>query len=151
MIYHEEFSEPVVNYFKESDPFTLDELLGVMQALSGKVDFESPFIHDLRDVDLPRLAADDMENHILKFKHQVQSTLENPCAFIVRDVGGLGKMRMWGVLAEISGIRHEDLVLVTTEVEDAVEWVADKLHLSDPAELQALVVRAEQRALLSSR
>ena len=149
MIYHEEFSKPLVNYFKESDPFSLDELLGLMQSLSGHADFESPFIHDMRDVDLLRLGSDDMENHILKFKHRVQDTLENPCAFIVRDIGGVGKIRLWGVLAEVSGIRHEDLVLVTTEVEDAVEWVADQLHISDPAELKTLVSRAEQRALLS--
>ena len=145
-IFWKEHANTGLIYFNWRAATTLVELLEVMKSLGRTTDFSGPFLHDMRNADFRMIEASDMERHIVRFKSEVQHKLENPCAFIVPDLVGFGKLRLWGVLAEVSEIRSEDLVLITTETEEAIDWMSSLIHPTDVDDLRAFIAHAELEA-----
>ena len=146
MVYLKELEEHDLAYFKEYDPLCLSELLAILRELSTRSEFKGPFIHDMREVNLLTIKPSDLNRHIVRLKNQVKPEFANPCAFVVRNVDDLSIIRMWGALAEIAGIRKEDDVFATTDVDDALNWVANKLGLECHAKLAMFLETAEAEA-----
>ena len=88
-----------------------------------------------------------MNRYIVGFKNKVQDKLDNPCVFLVQDIARFGRLRLWGVLSDLSDLRPEEKALVTTEVREALLWVSELPGFEDSVELAQFVQSAEKDAI----
>lgn len=106
--------------------------LGERNAPGSNLDL--PALFDLRRTELNSDTSADIKKAIRLRKTLRENTGNNPCAYVVGDLGSYGMMRMYGIYAELEGLRKEDLTLVTEDLDEAIEWLIGYLDLPTPEE-----------------
>ncbi|WP_136439501.1 hypothetical protein [Pacificoceanicola onchidii] len=127
------------------EPFELQDLytLATDRMTEGQMpdDLNMPLLLDLRRVDLLRFGTADFQILMRKRADIGKSFPNNPCAYVGRDDGAFGMLRMMSAYATINNVRDEQHQLVTDDIAEAVNWLYP--HLSAPpgeeAQLLSLV------------
>ena len=123
-----------LHYYCGQDPFSLADLLTHIKerknngGVEGNIGTATFF--DLRDVDLLSLADDDVRRFASDRRALGDDTVQNPFATVVGDLGSFGKMRLYGIYADVNGLREESMCFTSLDVNEAVDWMS--LHLPEP-------------------
>lgn len=89
-----------------------------------------PGFFDLRTADLVQESADDLRKAVqLRKSLKKEESGNNPCAYLVGSSGSFGNVRMYGIFAELHGLRNEQNTIVTMDAAEAINWLVDKMTL----------------------
>ena len=98
-----------------------------------QADLDQPALFDLRGIDLTTDTTASIKKAIRLRKSIKAKTGGNPCAYVMGSRGSFGMMRMYGIYAELEGLRKEEMTLVTLCMNEAVEWLIARSELSEQA------------------
>ncbi len=96
------------------------------QSAGPEANLDLPAFFDLRAIDLSVDTTLSIKKAIRLRKSLKPETGGNPCAYVMGDLGSFGMMRMYGIYADLEGLRDESLTLVTVDYDEAVEWLVEK-------------------------
>lgn len=103
-----------------------------------QADLDLPAVFDLRATELDTDSTQDIKKAIALRKSLKAGTGNNPCAYVVGSRWSFGIMRMYGIYAELEGLRREEMTLITEDMDEAATWIIGHLDLSpeDQAEVR---------------
>lgn len=134
MIHHKFFEEWGFHYVLAEDPFSLEGLTRFGQKLARsagpEANIDLPSLFDLRAVDLMQDTDDGLRRVVHMRRANRNMPGQNPCAYVVGSLGSFGIMRMYGIFADLEGLRDEALTLVTMDMEEALDWIIGFLDVS---------------------
>ncbi|XDA98140.1 hypothetical protein AB1M95_18925 [Sulfitobacter sp. LCG007] len=140
MIHYRFFTQWNLHYVRAEEQCSLLDMveygMGLAASSGPQSNLDLPAIFDLRGVELNNDSTDDIKRAIRLRKSFGENTGNNPCAYVVGSPGSFGIMRMYGIYAEIEGLRREELTLITEDIEEASDWIISQLGIS-PGEAQA--------------
>lgn len=143
-IHHEFLDDFGVRFVKIEEPQpTHDTLafLGGLRAGGGaSSDVALPAVVDLRGADLAKWTSGGFRDQIGKVKAVDARLGCGASAYLVRDEGAFGMMRMFTALSDVSGYRDAENSFVTLEVAEAATWIGRRLGLSSDR-IEALTTR----------
>jgi len=141
LIYDRYFDDLGLQYIFGCEPYSLDDLHAILarKARAGgpQGDLGQVMFMDLSRVDLLKQSEAAFRRFIIRRRALNEKMTQNPICFLVGDIGSFGMMRMYGILAEVSDLRDEDLMLATLDMTEAAHWTAARLGLEDAGALQA--------------
>lgn len=124
-------------------PFDMDQVDAFSTELADGafpgMSLASPAIVDFRAVRLTDLHTADIRRYLTHRRDRQPAPGTGPIALVAGDLGSFGMLRMFAILAEIHGIRPEARTHVTDDVENALQWLSDRLGLGE-ADVAALAV-----------
>jgi hypothetical protein len=133
-----------LNHVCATEPFVPDDLYRrAVEDIENDAPpsiLSAPMVLDLRQVDLLRFKLEDFRRLIQRRQALKGKVPGGPCAFLAGSTGSYGMLRMYTILGELSGLRKEEMTIVTTDVAEAVRWIFPRL--SGP--------KHDQNALLSA-
>lgn len=116
------------------EPFSLDDLFNLNRsdvALNGsQADLNGPLMEDFSKIDLGQLAAEEIQHYVKKNKRSEVLTRRfsnNSVACVARDIRSFARLRLYGVYAEIAGVRDEDNLFVTDDYQQGINWLMAKI------------------------
>ncbi|WP_127903950.1 hypothetical protein [Solirhodobacter olei] len=90
---------------------------------------------DLRGVSVSKLAESDLRRFIMQRSAVADATRDIPIAVHVNNLAAYGVVRMFGILAELSGLRKESSIFPTLSQDEAAAWMAPLVGSDDPEQL----------------
>lgn len=135
-----------MNLVRATEPFKFDDLfqLALKNMGSGDKhpDLGAPLLVDLRAVNLIKLDAEDVRALVRKRMSFGTDYSNNPSVFVGGDDGSFGMLRMYAAYAEVAGLRAQENMLVTLDMQEAVDWILPRLNAprSSRSELLKLVI-----------
>ena len=127
MIIHRFIAESDAHYLRAVDPFSMDQIyeysLRMMQSGDASSDISLPVFWDFRWVNLLHCKVEELRRHIGRRDRLGKAYRNNPTAIVVGDQGSFGMMRMYGILADLEGLRDESRTLVTLDFRAAIDWL----------------------------
>jgi hypothetical protein len=102
----------------------------IAKSAGPEANLDLPGLFDLRAIELNNDTSEDIKKAIRLRKTLRAETGNNPCAYVVGSSGSFGIMRMYGIYAELEGLRKEEMTLVTTDLQEAIDWVVGHLDVS---------------------
>lgn len=150
MVHHEFYPDFGINYVRAIEPFSLGELFELLtQANKNPQLIEvlgKPTLLDLRFIDLARVEAPDIRRHLMKKTSLDPRLTQILCAYLVKGVAGQATLRMANMFAELSGLSPEEHTIVTEDIWQALQWLADKTGKSE-ADVEDMVARLSQEGI----
>ena len=120
-----------------ANPFAIVESSSLLErAALGQVPDvtpSSPVLIDVRTVRMARLPTADILGFFRNRARKGIPSTGNPLACVCDDSGTFGMLRMFGILAELEGVRREDRFFVSEDIDEAAEWLAGIAGLPDGA------------------
>ncbi|MDW4498847.1 hypothetical protein R5H30_12700 [Sulfitobacter sp. D35] len=148
MIDYRFFPEWNLHHVRAEDRCTLLALveygMELGQSSGPEANLDLPALFDLRAIELGDDSSHDIKKAIRLRKSLKENTGNNPCAYVVGSVGSFGIMRMYGIYAELEGLRREEMTLITEDIDEAIDWIVGYLDISD-TEARAVRVALEAR------
>ncbi|WP_037227475.1 hypothetical protein [Roseobacter sp. GAI101] len=133
-----------VNYRRFSAPFSLDELYRLNLTDASRPEknagFYQPLIEDYTDVNLITLESSDIIGHLTRIRNAAgipRSIMNNYVTCVAGDLGSYGMLRMYGVYAEIYGVREEEKFYVAESLLEATTWLMFKKGLCSNEAVEA--------------
>jgi hypothetical protein len=114
-----------------NEPFRMADLLTEAQRdidlKHMRERFLKPMLVDLRAVDLLDTEAQEIRNLIWDRRQFARDLVGPPAAFVARNDGSYGMLRVYAAYAEFSGLRRQEDFFPTTDIRAAVEWLYPRL------------------------
>jgi len=137
-------------YIHCRESFDLNELFrfaseGVRNVAPESADGRAIFMN-LSEVSLGGVTEADLRHFIMRRMAAKDRISSPPMAVFVGDLLGLGMARMFSILSDMSGLRAEEELYASMDMDDAVAWVARTLGLSDDSALRDWIKGASERA-----
>lgn len=124
-----------LNYVTARQPFVLNDLFSVAQRDMETDQAEDllslPIMLDLRKIDLLDYPTEQFKLLLAQRQSLNVSAPVPPCAYIARDDGSFGMLRIFTNFAEARGFRRESLTIVTTDIEEGLQWLLPMLQNTD--------------------
>lgn len=143
-IHHELLDDFGVRFVRIEEPQpTHDTLafLGGLRAGGGRSsDLTLPAIVDLRGADLAKWTSGGFRDQIGKVKAVDARLGRGDSAYVVRDEGAFGMMRMFTALSDVSGYRDAENSFVSQEIAEAATWIGRR-HGLNADRVEALTTR----------
>jgi hypothetical protein len=140
-------------YLRAEEPFTVDDVVAFTTAVANGahpgVTLDMPAVLDFRRVDLIRIPTADISRYVMRRRALTDPPSAGYMAIVCGDIGSFGMLRMFGVLAELSGLRSEKLLCVTLDMAEAVGFICDRTGRAD-AERERLFARMEAIAAVQA-
>lgn len=134
MIHHAFFSDWNLHFIQAEGRCSLLEIvengLRIAQSDGPEANLDLPGFFDLRAADLVHESADDLRKAVQLRKSLKEKTGNNPCAYVVGSSGSFGNLRMYGIFAELHGLRNEQKTIVTMNGGEAIDWLIEHMGLS---------------------
>ena len=133
-VYRYLMREYSLNYVTARQPFVPDDLLLRAEQDLGNAEaddvFALPILLDLRWIDLLAYPTEQFKLLLARRQSLDVPAPAPPCAYIVRDEGSFGMLRIFTNFAEARGYRREHQTIITTDVAEGAQWVFP--HLASP-------------------
>ncbi|WP_417206226.1 hypothetical protein [Antarctobacter sp.] len=137
-----------------SNPFSMVEASAALDRIrSGEIagaDMASPVLVDVRTV---RLALLPTSEFVTYFRHRARGGIArsgNLMACLCDDSGSFGMLRMFGIMADLEGVRPEDNYFVTESLEEAALWLTQRAGVDDAVRADIIAETEAFRASLSA-
>lgn len=132
-IHHEFLDDFGVRFVRIEEPQPTHDTLAFLSALRAgggpSTDLTLPAIVDLRGADLAKWTSGGFRDQIGKVKAVDARLGRGASAYVVRDEGAFGMMRMFTTLSDVSGYRDAENSFVTLEIDEAAMWIGRRLGL----------------------
>ena len=119
-----------INWVKASEPFELNDLFELARSRMGPEnahpDLANPLLLDLRDVELLRSSSDEIRALVRKRASFGAEYSNNPAAFLAKDEGSYGMLRMFTAYSEVWGLRTDQNTLITLDLTEAASWLISR-------------------------
>lgn len=103
----------------------IDELIREMQRADSYMgSIRSPVVFDVRYMNLSRFSGPDMNTRASQLRRITYDQFDAIAAYVVGNESDFGMMRMYTTYLELAGLRREENILVTREIDEAAEWMA---------------------------
>lgn len=121
---------------------TVDDALDTQHAIIGGqipgLSLDTPSILDFREVRAADLTAPELMRFVKARRSMVDMPSTGPLAFVCGSRALFGMLRMFSILAEVGGLWKEDIIFVTLDPAQAMEWIAGRADLSEDETCHAL-------------
>lgn len=121
-----------VNYRRFSEPFGLNDLYELNKRDVAQPDqmrgFHLPMVEDFRYVDLAELTSQEISHYVIRTRNSSDiphDLSRNRVACVTSDLGAEINLRLYGVYAELAGVRAEEDFHVVGEVQSALAWLLE--------------------------
>lgn len=129
-----------------ANPFGMVEASAVLaQSAAGKlpgITPASPCLIDVRTVRMARIPTMDFVTFFRERARRGIPSTHNPLACVCDVSGTFGMLRMFGILAELEGVRTEDRFFVSEDLDEAAAWLEDRADLR-PGAAARLAAKAD--------
>ncbi|WP_218464790.1 hypothetical protein [Maritimibacter sp. DP1N21-5] len=120
-------------YVRLTDPFTGSDLVSAMQTLrdgcvSG-LSLDVPLFIDASRITTGPMNSAEINRMVLQRPAMEDVPANRPVAVVVPDVRFMVMLRLYGVMAHMSGLREERRQFTTLRTAEAAGWMADQLGL----------------------
>lgn len=109
------------------EPFSVDDIIAFTSAVAAGrypgITLDMPAILDIRRVNLVRIPTADVTRYVMRRRALTDQPMASDIAIVCGDMGSFGMLRMFGIVSELAGLRMEERLLVTTEIEEAVDFI----------------------------
>lgn len=118
---------------KASPPFRLDDVVAFVSEVAAGghpgVVLDMPSILDMRDVTLAEITAADVSRYVMRRAALTATPEAGPMAAVCSDMTSFGMLRMFGIVSDLSGLRPEEQFCVTTDIDEATDFLAAQIGL----------------------
>lgn len=94
---------------------------------------DMPMLTDARGVSLARLPTEQFMEYFRRRSREGIPHTGNLLACVCGDTGSFGMLRMFGILAELEGIRPEKRYFVSQDLSEVSAWMAEQVGMEDGA------------------
>ena len=118
-------------------PFTVDHALAFDRSVARgerpDLELDRPTLLDIRNLRLGRIPPTDVFRYVIRRRAMSGLPKLGALAIVCGDIGTMGVLRLFGVVAHMSRLREEQLLLVTFDMSEAVAFLADHAGLAEEA------------------
>lgn len=139
-----------VNYRRFIEPFCLTDLYEQNKRDIARTDSRRghhlPMVEDFCYVDLADLTSQEISHYVMRTRNSSEIPLElsrNRVACVTGDLEAEINLRLYGVYAELIGVRKEEDFFVAGDFRSALAWVLEARG-ADPDEIERTTFRFQE-------